>query len=463
MLAPSPRPSDEIASRGRGAKSPKARGRAMTLRALVGALYFMVAGGPYGIEDLVDATGFRGAIAVLLAMPIVWCVPTAFLVGELAAALPEEGGYYAWVRRALGPFWGYQEAWLSLAASLFDMALYPTLFVLYLSRLWPAAASAPSAIGVGVIASAAAWNLAGAELVGEGAALMTALLLAPFGVLAVLAVTASFHTAPGLSHAMAHPSDYAAGALVAMWNTMGWDNASTIAGEVDNPQRIYPRAVFTSVFLVALTYVVPVAAMAVAGADPSGWETGAWVDAGRGYGGRALALAILVGGLVSAFGMCSALCLSYSRLPAVLALDGYLPRVFARQSRRTGVPWVSVLACSFAWTLMLGLSFDRLLSLDILLYGASLILEFVALVVLRIREPTLPRPLRVPGGTAGAVLLALPPIGLIGFALVKTASEHVGPVNSLLFGAGVVLLGPLAYLATSLTSRAERRRRCETR
>lgn len=434
----------------------------MTLRALVGALYFMVAGGPYGIEDLLQTTGFGGAIALLLTTPLVWCIPTALLVGELAAALPHEGGYYAWVRRALGPFWGYQEAWLSLAASLFDMALYPTLFVLYLSRIWPAAASAPISIGAGVVVAAAAWNLAGAEIVGEGAAFMTALLLAPFAVLTVL-VLASFHAAPVVLRRSPGPTDYAAGALIAMWNTMGWDNASTIAGEVHEPQRTYPRAVFAAVFLVTLTYVVPVAAMAVSGADPHGWDTGAWVDAGRTYGGSVLAFAMVFGGLLSAFGMSAALCLSYSRLPAALALDGYLPRIFARRGARSGVPWVSVLACSVAWTAMLGLSFDRLLSLDILLYGASLILEFVALLVLRIREPGLLRPMRVPGGTVGAALLAVPPIALIGFALLKTATERVGPVNSLVFGAGVVLLGPIAYLATSFMTRADRTRRGETR
>ena len=69
--------------------------------------------------------------------PVVWSLPTALMVGELAAALPEEGGYYAWVRRALGPFWGFQEAWLSLVASVFDMAIYPTLFALYLGKLSP--------------------------------------------------------------------------------------------------------------------------------------------------------------------------------------------------------------------------------------------------------------------------------------------------------------------------------------
>ena len=51
-------------------------------------------------------------------LPLVWSLQIALLVGELASALPEDGGYYVWVRRALGPFWGFQEAWLSLAASV---------------------------------------------------------------------------------------------------------------------------------------------------------------------------------------------------------------------------------------------------------------------------------------------------------------------------------------------------------
>ena len=59
------------------------------------------------------------------------------MIGELSSALPYEGGYYAWVRRAMGNFWGFQEAWLSLVASIFDMAIYPTFFVAYLTRMFP--------------------------------------------------------------------------------------------------------------------------------------------------------------------------------------------------------------------------------------------------------------------------------------------------------------------------------------
>ncbi len=104
---------------------------------LVAATFFMVSGGTYGIEDVVHGAGYGRAILILILTPILWSLPTAYMIGELSSALPAEGGFYAWVRRAMGDFWGFQEAWLSLVASIFDMAIYPTLFVLYLTRLFP--------------------------------------------------------------------------------------------------------------------------------------------------------------------------------------------------------------------------------------------------------------------------------------------------------------------------------------
>ncbi|HEU5451812.1 MAG TPA: amino acid permease, partial [Terriglobales bacterium] len=153
--------------------------RKLTLIPLIAATYFMVAGGPYGLEDIVQKAGYTRALLILLITPLIWSLPVALLVGELSAALPEEGGYYAWVRRALGPLWGFQEAWLSLVASIFDMAIYPTLFVLYLGALWPWASAAwhPVLIGGVLIAVCALWNIGGARAVGDGSVLLMALLL----------------------------------------------------------------------------------------------------------------------------------------------------------------------------------------------------------------------------------------------------------------------------------------------
>ncbi|XWK51700.1 hypothetical protein RBB78_08295 [Tunturiibacter empetritectus] len=87
------------------------------------------------------------------------------------------------------------------------------------------------------------------------------------------------------------------------------------------------------------------------------------------------------------------------------------------RKNRWGVPWVSLAVCSVGWALALRLSFERLISIDLVLYGAALMLEFVALVVLRVKEPGLARPFKVPGGVWGAVGMGVGPAVLIGFAL----------------------------------------------
>jgi len=415
----------------------------LSVAPLVAATYFMVAGGPYGLEEIVAGAGYVGAIIVLLVTPLVWSLPTALMVGELASTLPEEGGYYAWVRRALGPFWGFQEAWLSLVASVFDMAIYPTLFTLYLGRLFPALAGGlwPLALGAAMIALCALWNLRGARSVGWGALAMTVVLLAPFAVLATCALAAR----PDGASPPVSLAGLWSGILVAIWNYMGWDNASTIAGEVERPQRTYPIAMLATVTLVALTYVVPVAAVAHTRIDPRGWSTGGWVDVGRALGGPWLGRAIAFGGVVCGIGMFNALVLSYTRVPLVLARDGLLPRVFARTLPSSETPWVSVLVLCLLWTACLTLGFQRLIELDVLVYGLSLLLEFVALVALRLREPRLPRPFRVPGGLAGATLLGVLPMVLIATALWSGRHESTGRLPTLGLGCMLVIAGPMVY------------------
>ncbi len=422
------------------------RKRKLTLLPLVAATYFMVSGGAYGLEELV-ACGYGTAAIALVVTPLVWSLPAALMVGELAGAVPEEGGYYAWVKRAMGPFWGFQEAWLSLVASIFDMAVYPTIFTLYLGRLFPGMGPHGGlAAGVALVVACALWNLRGAVGVGRGSTLLAVGLLAPFAaysVAAVLHAGGAAHEAPPTRGPEAHA--LFAGVMIAMWNYMGWDNASTIAREVDRPERTYPLAMILTVALVALTYMIPVGATASAGIDPSAWTTGSWVDAGRLVGGRAMELAIVGGGIVCGAGMYSALLLSYSRVPLALAEDGLLPAWLKRTDARTGAPYASIVACSVAYAACLGIGFTRLVELDVLLYGVSLVLEFVALVVLRVREPGLKRPFRVPGGMVGAVALGVGPTVLLLAALWEGRSEKLGPVPTVAVGAGLAMAGPALY------------------
>jgi amino acid transporter len=418
----------------------------LTLWPLVAATFFMVSGGTYGTEDIVHGAGYGRAILILLLTPLLWSLPTAFMIGELSSALPYEGGYYAWVRRAMGNFWGFQEAWLSLVASIFDMAIYPTLFVVYLTRMFPWFREGHRGwvVGLVVVASCTLLNIAGVRVVSTTSLWLFFALSAPFALIVVLA---PFKYA-ALLHAVTAPTtsrvDMIGGLLIAMWNYMGWDNASTIATEVERPQRTYPRAMLVAVAIVALSYVLPVAALWMTGLAPSVWETGSWAEIAGLLGGPLLRIGLVIGGMVSAFGMFNALVMSYSRLPLAMAQDGMLPRVFGKVNRRRA-PWVAILACAVGWAMCLGLGFERLVTIDILLYGISLALEFVALIVLRIREPELPRAFRVPGGMFGAVGIGVMPILLLGFSVVRSENEQVWGLSSLAFGMILIAAGVIAY------------------
>lgn len=426
--------------------SPR-QSRKLTLLPLIAATYFMVAGGPYGLEDLIGKAGYRATLVILLLTPLLWSIPTALMVSELATALPCEGGFYVWVRRALGPFWGFQESWLTLTGSVFEMALYPTLFVAYLGRFAPELASGYRAIGLelALIAFCAGWNILGARAVGEGSIWLNALLFSPF--LAIVFIAFTHRTATAASGGM-RDLDLTGGIVIAMWNYMGWDNLSTIADEVDRPQTTYPLAMFGSVTLVIVSYLLPVMAVAAARLDPGLWTTGSWVDAGQALGGQMLALAVAAAGMIGALGTFASLMLSFTRLPAVMAGDGFLPQAFARHHKKTHAPWVAIVVCAVAWAACLPLGFVRLLMLDVLLTGLSILLEFGALIALRIREPKLARPYRIPGGILATIGISVPPTALLALSLVRNEGEQVGRTNQLMIGMGIVLLGVLLYYAS---------------
>ena len=412
----------------------------------------MVSGGTYGTEDIVHGAGYGRAILILLLTPLLWSLPTAFMIGELSSALPFEGGYYAWVRRAMGNFWGFQEAWLSLVASIFDMAIYPTLFVAYLTRMFPwfQVNNRGWWVALAVVIACALLNIAGVKAVSLTSLWLFLALSAPFIAIVLLAP----FKIGALAHAVTQPTtstvDILGGLLICMWNYMGWDNASTIATEVEKPQRTYPRAMLVAVAIVAASYILPFLAMWMTGLKATAWETGSWADIAGLLGGPLLRVGVVLGGMISAFGMFNALVMSYSRLPLAMAQDGMLPAVFGKLQKKSRAPWVAIIALAIGWAMCLGLGFARLVTLDILLYGASLFLEFVALAVLRFREPELPRPFRVPGGLFGAIAIGIPPVLLLGFSVIRSEHESVLGMSSFAFGMILIAAGFLAYAVNHL-------------
>jgi amino acid transporter len=438
---------------------PGPRGRRLTLLPLAAATFFIVSGGPYGLEDVIYGRGYAESVALLLLVPLVWSLPVALMVGELASSLPATGGYYVWVRRALGPFLGLQEAWLSLAVTIFDLAIYPVLLVAYLGRIVPGLSrldlgSPGWMVAMGMIALCFLWNALGIRAVGVGSEWVAAVVLAPFVLAVALAAAgllsggaerlrAVFSAAPA-----ADPAAWNVGLVACMWNTMGWDNASTFAAEVAEPQQSYPRAMLLSVALVVACYLLPVLAAATTGLAPAEWAAGSWVEVGRRLGGPALAGLVVAGGAVTVVGMFNAIFLSWSRLPVALAEGGWLPERFARRSPRSGAPLIALGTGAILCGLCVGLGLRRLLEIDVLLYGASLVLELAALLALRLREPGLSRPFRIPGGVPAVLLVAILPTALLAFAAWGARGEPA----ALGLTAGemallVAAVGPLWWLA----------------
>jgi amino acid transporter len=127
-----------------------------------------------------------------------------------------------------------------------------------------------------------------------------------------------------------------------------------------------------------------------------------------------------------------------------MARDGFLPTAFAKENR-CGAPWVAILVCAVCWACAMGLGFEKTVMLDVLLTGLSILLEFAALIALRIKEPDLPRPFRIPGGLASLALWAAPPVALIVIACARNHRERIGSVNALIVGLGIVLGGVIVY------------------
>jgi amino acid transporter len=100
---------------------------------LAAIIFFTVSGGPYGLEPLLGYAGRNGALLLLIITPLLWDVPAILTVLELNSMMPVTGGYYQWVKRALGLRFGFYEGWWTWLYTFVDLAIYPVLFVEYAS------------------------------------------------------------------------------------------------------------------------------------------------------------------------------------------------------------------------------------------------------------------------------------------------------------------------------------------
>ena len=417
------------------------REQCISLLGLACLIYFHTCGGAFGLEPLIGVAGPAWAVILILVTPIVWSLPAALMVAELTSLLPEEGGYYVWIRKAFGPFWAVQQACWTMACSMVWLAMYPVLFVSYLSFLIPSLSTSSSTahlgmavfsrwlLGVLVIALGMGLNLRGGRTVGHSAEVGAYFVVVVFAVLLLVWFTrgptpSSFVDVIRSDLASTHKGVLLLGLSFLMFNYSGWENASTYAGEVDQPQRNYPRAIGVALLALILSYLLPVIAGVTVSTSPAMWdsETG-WPVISQLIGGRWLGSLVAVAGLVSMLGLFNAQLLYVSRLPYVLARDGWLPKVFANNSHDAPIPKAAIFCFCLIAAIFVAFSFGSLAIIQCVLYVSMMTLDFLALIAFRVRQPHARRSFQIPGGWWGMGYVCIAPFAFAMLVLTATLRD----------------------------------------
>ncbi|KAH0911070.1 hypothetical protein HID58_034391 [Brassica napus] len=382
--------------------SPKAatdKIRKVSMLPLIFLIFYEVSGGPFGVEDSVNAAGPLLALLGFVIFPFIWSIPEALITAEMGTMFPENGGYVVWVSSALGPFWGFQQGWMKWLSGVIDNALYPVLFLDYLKSGVPALGSGlPRVAAILVLTLMLTYlNYRGLTIVGWAAVAMGVFSILPFAVMGLISI-------PQLE-----PSRWLVMDLgnvnwnlylnTLFWNLNYWDSISTLAGEVENPNQTLPKALYYGVILVALSYIFPL--LTGTGAIPLErelWTDGYFSDVAKALGGAWLRWWVQAAAATSNMGMFLAEMSSDSFQLLGMAERGMLPEFFAKRSRY-GTPLLGILFSASGVLLLSWLSFQEIVAAENLLYCVGMILEFIAFVRMRMKHPAASRPYKIPIGT----------------------------------------------------------------
>jgi amino acid transporter len=417
---------------------------------LVALIFFTVSGGPYGLEPLIGFAGQHGALILLLITPLIWDVPAIFTVLELNSMTPVEGGYYKWVKHALGTRWGFFEGWWTWLYTFIDLAIYPGLFVLYASFFFPALLAYRIPICLCVIWASAGLNILGIVPVGKTSLVLGAVVLAPF----IILFTIFFYHHAG-HVAVASPSlkgltfpSLGMALYTVMWNCLGWDNVTTYAGEVDKPIKSYLYSMFIAFALVIVLYFLIILISQQSGITAGVLNEKGFPAVGSLIGGQWLGAFIAFAGMASSLGIYAAVLLSVSRVPKVMADDDLLPKRLNTLHPKFKTPYVSIIVCSLVVSLMILWSFTDLLIIDVTVYGAGLALEYISLIKLRKISPDRRRPFKIPFNITGLCLMLILPFTAYFVALTGAFSSAGKAVWAAVFAIVALLSAELVWRLT---------------
>ncbi|MGH9675675.1 MAG: APC family permease [Candidatus Acidiferrum sp.] len=416
--------------------------RKAALLPFVFVMYAYTTGGPFGLEDMVTTSGPGLTLLYILFIPFFWCIPVSLAAAELTAAIPVEGGFYRWVRAGFGDFWGFLAGWWNWTASFLLAAAYAVLFTDYLTFFFPAITGWKHyAVALAVIALIGYVNVRGIHMVGTVSTILETLIFLP--IIAMCAMAAlKWHHNPFVPWIPPHVPPFqvfGVGLALGLWSYSGYEQVSSVAEEVEDPQRNYPRALAMVVPLSVATYFLPILFSLAALGNWQKWHTGFFSDAAQLIGGPWLGFAMTLAAMITNLSLLNATVLTSTRMPSTMADDGYLPGAFSARHPRYGTPWIAIIASSVIYALLARKTMAQLLTVYIWMRIAVTVLTVLAAWRLRKTQPDLPRSFRVPWGRAGLLYVVIAPLAMSVVALVASDpfARKWGPVP--------VLLGPVVY------------------
>jgi APA family basic amino acid/polyamine antiporter len=374
----------------------------------------------------------------------------ALSYAELAAAMPQAGGEYVYLREAYGPLWsflyGWTQMWVAKSGSIATLA---TAFFYYLANFWPSADTvfftAPLPVGPGggpfevrygqllamaLILFLAGVNYLGVKFGGGVQVAVTAVKIALIGFIVVAGLLGGVGDVSNFGGSVATTGGVAgffAALVAALWAYDGWNNVSMVAAEIKDPRRNLPLALVWGTAAVIVIYLLANAAYFYVLAPAEVAEgTRVAADMMQRVFGDWGAAAVSVAAMISIFAALNGSILSGSRVPYAMARDGYFFRSLATVHPERHTPSQSILALS-AWAAVLVLSgrFEQLFTYVIfaswILYGMTT----AAVVVLRRTRPDMVRPYLTIGYPVVPVLFVLVAFCLVISTLIDSPRESV--------------------------------------
>lgn len=410
------------------------KSKKLTLIPLIFLIYFEVAGGPYGEEPVVKAAGPLYALLGFLIFPFIWSVPEALITAELSTAFPGDGGFVIWADRAFGSFFGSLMGSWKFLSGVINIAAFPVLCIDYLKKvIHPLESGWPRSLAIMVSTCILSFlNFTGLTIVGYAAVLLGLVSLSPFIIMSLAAIPKIKPHRWFSSGQKGLKKDWNLFFNTLFWNLNFWDNVSTLAGEVDRPQKTFPVALLVAVIFTCVAYLIPLfAVIGAVNVDQSQWDSGFHATAAEMIAGKWLKIWLEVGAVLSAIGLFEAQLSSSAYQILGMADLGFLPKFFGLRSKKFNTPWVGILVSTLITLGVSYMDFESIVASANFLYSLGMLLEFAAFIWLRMKKPQLKRPYRVPMKLPGLVIMCLIPSGFL-VVIMVVATKIVYLVSGLM-------------------------------